>query len=54
MRNSTLPLRQDSVVYRSCRAAEDDRTTWAVVEDVALGGVLCLTLWFFTSMAFLA
>src|SRR5918994_7287089 len=54
MRHSTLLPRQDSVVYRSCRAADDDRTTWAVVEDVALGGALCLALWFFTSMAFLA
>jgi hypothetical protein len=54
MRNSTLLPRQDSVVYRSRRAADDDRTTWAVVEDVALGGALCLALWFFTSMAFLA
>jgi hypothetical protein len=54
MRNSTLPLRQDSVLYRPCRAAEDDCTAWAVIDDVALGGVLCVTLWFLTSMAFLA
>jgi hypothetical protein len=54
MRDSASLLQQNSVMYRSCRVAEDDRPAWAVVEDVALGGVLCLTLWFFTSMAFLA
>ncbi len=54
MRNSASLLQQDGGMYRSCRAAEDGHTAWAVVEDVALGGVLCLTLWFFTSMAFLA
>jgi hypothetical protein len=54
MRNPASLLQQDGGMYRSCRAAEDDRTAWAVVEDVALGGVLCFTLWFFTSMAFLA
>jgi hypothetical protein len=54
MRNSASPLRQDGVIYRPGRAADDERTAWAVVEDIALGGVLCLTLWFFTSMAFLA
>jgi hypothetical protein len=41
-------------MYRSCRAADDDRTPWAVIEDVAVGGGLCLALWFFTSVAFLA
>jgi hypothetical protein len=54
MRNPTLPLQQDSVMYRPCRVTDDDRTPWAVVEDIALGGVFCLTVWFFTSMAFLA
>ena len=54
MGNSTSPPRQDGVMYRSCRAADDDRTAWAVVEDVAVGGGLCLALWFFTSVAFLA
>jgi hypothetical protein len=54
MHSSTLPLQQDSLMYRPRRATDDDRTPWAVVEDIAVGGVLCLTLWFFTSMAFLA
>jgi hypothetical protein len=54
MREMTLPPRQEGAMYRLRRAADDDRAPWAVVEDVALGGVLCLTLWFFTSMAFLA
>ena len=54
MREMTLPPRQDGAMYRPRRAADDDRAPWAVVEDVALGGVLCLALWFFTSMAFLA
>jgi hypothetical protein len=54
MRDSTLPLRQDGAMRRSGRVTDDDRTAWAVVEDVALGGGLCLALWFFTSVAFLA
>jgi hypothetical protein len=54
MHNLTLLLQQDSVMYRSRRVTDDDRTPWAVVEDIALGDVLCLTVWFFTSMAFLA
>jgi hypothetical protein len=54
MRNSASLLRQDSAMYRSGRVSGDDRTAWAVVEDVAVGGGLCLALWFFTSMAFLA
>ena len=54
MRNSALLPRQDSVMYRSGRVSGDDRTAWAVVEDVAVGGGLCLALWFFTSLAFLA
>jgi hypothetical protein len=54
MHNLTLLLQQDSVMYRSGRVSGDDRTAWAVVEDVAAGGGLCLALWFFTSLAFLA
>jgi hypothetical protein len=54
MREMILPPRQDGAVYRPRRADDDGRAAWAVVEDVALGGVLCLALWFFTSMAFLA
>jgi hypothetical protein len=54
MRNSALLLQQDGVMYRSGRVSGDDRPTWAVVEDVAVGGGLCLALWFFTSLAFLA
>jgi hypothetical protein len=54
MRDSALLPRQDGAMYRPRRVTDDDRPAWAVVEDVALGGVLCLTLWFFTSMAFLA
>ena len=54
MRNSVSLPQQDGVVYRSRHTANDDRTAWAVVEDVAVGGGLCLALWFFTSMAFLA
>ncbi len=54
MRNSASPLQQDSVMYRSGRVSGDDRTAWAIVEDVAVGGGLCLALWFFTSLAFLA
>jgi hypothetical protein len=54
MRNSASLLQQDCGMYRSCRAADDGRTTWAVVENVAVGGALCFALWFFTSMAFLA
>ena len=41
-------------MHRPRRVTGDDRSAWAVVEDIALGGVLCLALWFFTSMAFLA
>ena len=54
MRNSALLLQRDSVMYRSGRVSGGDRTAWAVVEDVAVGGGLCLALWFFTSLAFLA
>ena len=54
MRNLASLPRQDSVMYRSGRVSGDDRTAWAVVEDVAVGGWLCLALWFFTSLAFLA
>jgi hypothetical protein len=54
MRNSASLLQEDGVMYRPRRAAGDGRTTWAVVEDVAVGGLLCFTLWFFTSLAFLA
>ena len=54
MRNSASLLQQDSVMYPSGRVSGDDRRAWAVVEDVAVGGGLCLALWFFTSMAFLA
>ena len=54
MRNSASLLQQDSVMYRSGRVSGDDRTAWAVVEDIAVGGGLCLALWFFTSLAFLA
>ena len=53
MRNSVPLLPQGSVMHRSWRAADDDRAAWAVVEDVVLGGTLCLALWFFTSVAFL-
>ena len=53
MRNSASLPQQDSVMYRSGRVSGDDRTAWAVVEDVAVGGGLCLALWFFTSLAFL-
>jgi hypothetical protein len=53
MRNSVPLLPQGSVMHRSWRTADDDRAAWAVVEDVALGGALCLALWFFTSVAFL-
>jgi hypothetical protein len=41
-------------MYRSRHVAGDDRPAWAVVEDVAVGGGLCLALWFLTSVAFLA
>jgi hypothetical protein len=41
-------------MYRLRRVIDDDRTAWAVVEEVAVGGGLCLALWFLTSMAFLA
>ena len=54
MRNSASLLRQDGVMYRPGRVSGDDRPAWAVVEDVAVGGGLCLALWFFTSLAFLA
>jgi hypothetical protein len=54
MRSSTLPPRQDSIMYHPRRATDDDRAPWAVVEDIAVGGGLCLALWFFTSLAFLA
>ena len=54
MRNLASLPRQDSVMYRSGRVSGDDRTAWAMVEDVAVGGGLCLALWFFTSLAFLA
>ena len=54
MRKSASLLPQDSVMYRSGRVSSDDRPVWAVVEDVVVGGGLCLALWFFTSMAFLA
>jgi hypothetical protein len=54
MRNSASLLQQDGAVYRSCRIVEDDRPAWAVAEDVVVGGGLCLALWFFTSLAFLA
>jgi hypothetical protein len=54
MRNSALLPQQDSLMYHPYHATDDDRAPWAVVEDIAVGGVLCLTLWFFTSMAFLA
>ena len=54
MRNSALLPQQDGVMYRPGRVSGDDRPAWAVVEDVALGGGLCLALWFFTSVAFLA
>ena len=54
MRKSASLLQQDDIMYRPYLAADDDRAAWAVVEDVALGGGLCLALWFFTSMAFLA
>jgi hypothetical protein len=54
MRNSTSLLPRDSSIHRSHHVAGGDRTPWAVVEDVAVGGGLCLALWFFTSMAFLA
>jgi hypothetical protein len=54
MRKSALLPRQDGAIYSPCRVTDDDHTPWAVVEDVALGGGLCLGLWFFTSVAFLA
>jgi hypothetical protein len=52
-----LPLRYRHVNVRSCPArasADGQRTDWPVVGDVAAGGALCLAIWFFTSMAFLA
>jgi hypothetical protein len=54
MRNSASLLRQDGAMYRPGRVSGDDRPAWAVVKDVAVGGGLCLALWFFTSLAFLA
>ena len=48
-----LPQRGSSV-YRPHGVAGEDRTPWAALEDVAVGGGLCLALWFFTSLAFLA
>ena len=54
MRNSASLPQQDSVMHRSGRVPGDDHTAWAVVEDVTVGGGLCLALWFFTSLAFLA
>jgi hypothetical protein len=54
MRDRASLPQQESLVHDFRPAAGDDRTLWAVVEDVAVGGVLCLTLWFLTSMAFLA
>jgi hypothetical protein len=54
MRNLASLPRQDGVMYRPGRVSGDDRPAWAVVEDVAVGGGLCLALWFFTSLAFLA
>jgi hypothetical protein len=53
MRNPASLLQQDCGMHRSRRAADDGRQAWAVVEDVAVGGGLCLAVWFFTSMAFL-
>ena len=53
-----LPLRCHHVHVRSCpaRAYADDEegTDWAAVGDLAAGGALCLAVWFFTSVAFLA
>ena len=54
MRNLASLPQQDSVMYRSGRVSGDDHTAWAMVEDVTVGGGLCLALWFFTSLAFLA
>ena len=54
MRKSAPLPWQDGAMYPSYPAADDKRPAWAVVEDVAVGGGLCLALWFFTSMAFLA
>jgi hypothetical protein len=54
MRKSAPLPWQDDAMYRPRRGTDDHRPTWAVVEDVAVGGGLCLALWFFTSLAFLA
>jgi hypothetical protein len=54
MGNLLSVARLDGAVLPSCRAAGDRSTAWAVVGDAAAGGMLCLALWFFTSMAFLA
>ena len=52
-----LPLRYRHLNAWSCpsqASADGQRTEWTVVGDFAAGGALCLAIWFFTSMAFLA
>ena len=54
MRDRASLPQQDCLVHDFRHTTGDDRTARAVVEDVAVGGGLCLALWFFTSLAFLA